>query len=235
MRNVIVTGASRGIGLAIAQKLQKSGYNVIGVARRETAAVVTAPMTFRSFDLENIAGIGQFVRGLRREFGPIWGLINNAAIGTSGILSMTRDREIERVLQVNTVSPLVMSKYVLRGMLADGQGGRIINIASIAAWAGSSGLAAYSASKAALIGATHSLARETGPAGITVNAIAPGYIDTDMTHGMDLEQRQRIIRRSALRRLADCDDVADAVEFLVSDKAKNITGTVVTVDAGSTV
>jgi len=235
MRNVVVTGASRGIGLAIAQKLRKSGYNVIAVARRQTEAIANAPIAFRSFDLEDIAGIGPFVRGLRRDFGPIWGLVNNAAIGTSGILSMARDADIERVLRVNTVSPLVVSKYVVRGMLVDGRGGRIINIASIAAWAGSSGLAAYSASKAALIGATHSLARETGPAGITVNAVAPGYIDTDMTHGMELEQRQRIIRRSALRRLAECDDVAHAVEFLVTDKAKNITGTVVTVDAGSTV
>ena len=235
MRNVIVTGASRGIGLAIALKLKKTDYNVVAVARRETAWITNASITFRSFDLADIAGIGAFVRGLRREFGPIWGLVNNAAIGTSGILSMTRDEEIEHVLQVNTISPLVVSKYVLRGMFADGQGGRIVNIASIAAWTGSSGLAAYSASKAALIGATHSLARETGPAGITVNAVAPGYIDTDMTHGMDLEQRQRVIRRSALRRLASCDDVADAVEFLIGDKAKNITGTVVTVDAGSTV
>jgi 3-oxoacyl-[acyl-carrier protein] reductase len=235
MRNIIVTGASRGIGLAIAQTLRKAGYNVIAVARSETEAIAEAAIAFRRFDLEDITGIGPFVRGLRRDFGPIWGLVNNAAIGTSGILSMTRDADIERVLRVNTVSPLVVSKYVLRGMLVDAQGGRIINVASIAAWAGSSGLTAYSASKAALIGATHSLAREMGPAGITVNAIAPGYIDTDMTHGMDFEQRQRVIRRSALRRLADCDDIADAVEFLVTDKAKNITGTVVTVDAGSTV
>lgn len=235
MRNVIVTGASRGIGLAIALKLKQAGYNVIAVARHETAGIINASITFRSFDLEDIAGIGAFVHALRREFGSIWGLVNNAAIGTSGILAMARDEEIERVLKLNTVSPLIISKYVLRGMFADGQGGRIVNIASIAAWAGSSGLAAYGASKAALIGATHSLARETGPTGITINAVAPGYIDTDMTHGMDLDQRQRVIRRSALRRLADCDDVADAVEFLISDKAKNITGTVVTVDAGSTV
>jgi 3-oxoacyl-[acyl-carrier protein] reductase len=235
VRNVIVTGASRGIGLAIAQKLQQAGYNVIAVARHETAAIANASITFRGFDLEDIAGIGAFVHALRHEFGSIWGLVNNAAIGTSGILAMARDQEIERVLKLNTVSPLIITKYVLRGMFADGQGGRIVNIASIAAWAGSSGLAAYGASKAALIGATHSLARETGPTGITINAVAPGYIDTDMTHGMDLGQRQRVIRRSALRRLADCDDVADAVEFLISDKAKNITGTVVTVDAGSTV
>ena len=233
MRNVIVTGASRGIGFAIAQKLKVAEYNVVAVARRETAAIVNASLTFRSFDLGDIGGIGAFVQGLRREFGPIWGLVNNAAIGTSGILSMTRDEQIERVLQVNTISPLVVSKYVLRGMFADGKGGRIVNIASVAALTGSSGLAAYSASKAALIGATHSLARETGPTGITVNAVAPGYIDTEMTRGMDLERRQRLIGRSALRRLAGCDDVADAVEFLISDKAKNITGTVVTVDAGS--
>jgi len=118
-------------------------------------------------------------------------------------------------------------------MMSDG-GGRIVNIASIVAFTGYSGLSVYSASKASLIGFTRSLAREVGKLGITVNAVAPGFVDTEMTRGMKEEQREQIVRRSALKRLVDVEDVANAVEFLLSDGAKNITGTVVTVDAGNT-
>jgi 3-oxoacyl-[acyl-carrier protein] reductase len=128
---------------------------------------------------------------------------------------------------------MVMSKYVVRSMMADG-GGRIVNIASIVASTGYSGLSVYSATKASLIGFTRSLAREVGRLGVNVNAVAPGFVDTDMTQSLTAEHREQIVRRSALRRLVDVDDVANAVEFLLSDKAKNITGTVITVDAGNT-
>jgi len=127
----------------------------------------------------------------------------------------------------------VVTKAAVRSMMSDG-GGRIVNIASIVAFTGYSGLSVYSASKASLIGFTRSLAREVGKLGITVNAVAPGFVDTEMTRGMKEEQREQIVRRSALKRLVDVEDVANAVEFLLSDGAKNITGTVVTVDAGNT-
>jgi 3-oxoacyl-[acyl-carrier protein] reductase len=118
-------------------------------------------------------------------------------------------------------------------MMADG-GGRIVNIASIVAGTGYSGLSVYSATKASLIGFTRSLAREVGRLGVNVNAVAPGFVDTEMTHALTEEHREQIVRRSALRRLVDIDDVANAVEFLLSDRSKNITGTVLTVDAGNT-
>jgi len=136
-------------------------------------------------------------------------------------------------VRMNTVSPIVLTKHVVRSMMADG-GGRIVNISSITAFTGYSGLSVYSATKASLLGFSRSLAREVGRIGVNVNSVAPGFIDTDMTQGMKEEQRQQIERRSALKRLADLEDVANAVEFLLSDKAKNITGTVITVDAGST-
>jgi 3-oxoacyl-[acyl-carrier protein] reductase len=141
--------------------------------------------------------------------------------------------QMERLIRLNTLSPIVMSKNVLRSMMADG-GGRIVNIASIVASTGYSGLAVYSATKASLLGFTRSLAREVGKMKVTVNAVAPGFVDTDMTRGLNDEQREQIVRRSALRRLVEVGDVASAVEFLLSDGAKNITGTVLTVDAGNT-
>jgi 3-oxoacyl-[acyl-carrier protein] reductase len=146
---------------------------------------------------------------------------------------LTPDSEIERLMRVNALSPIVLTKYVVRSMVAEGRG-RIVNISSIIGSTGYSGLAVYAATKASLLGFTRSLAREVGRMGVNVNSVAPGFVDTEMTQGLNDEHRQQIMRRSALRRLADADDVADAVEFLLSDKAKNITGTVLTVDAGNT-
>ena len=140
---------------------------------------------------------------------------------------------IEELVRVNTLSPIVLSKYVVRAMMSDGAG-RIVNVASIVGFTGYSGLSAYAATKASMLGFTRSLAREVGRLGITVNAVAPGFLATEMTHGLAGEQRQRVTRRSALRRLAEVDDVANAVEYLLSDKARNISGTVLTIDAGAT-
>jgi 3-oxoacyl-[acyl-carrier protein] reductase len=233
MRNVVVTGASRGLGLAIARRLRAAGYRVIAIARQPGDIDQDDALRFRAFDLADIAGIAGLVRGIRKELGAIYGLVNNAAIGTSGMLATMRDRDMERLMRINALSPLILSKYAVRSMMA-GEGGRIVNIASIAAFTGYNGIAAYSATKASLIGFTRSLAREVGPARINVNAVAPGFVDTAMTHGLVGEQREQVVRRSALRRLASADDVADAVEFLMGDKARNVTGTVITVDAGST-
>jgi 3-oxoacyl-[acyl-carrier protein] reductase len=141
--------------------------------------------------------------------------------------------QIEQLIQTNTLSPIVLTKYVARTMMADG-GGRIVNISSITAVTGYSGLAAYGATKSAIIGFTRALAREVGCMGINVNAVAPGFVETDMTVGLKGENLQRITRRSALRRLPEVEDIATAIEFLMGPGAKNITGTVLTVDAGNT-
>jgi 3-oxoacyl-[acyl-carrier protein] reductase len=154
-------------------------------------------------------------------------------MSAEGALGLMRTSQMEQVVRLNTLSPMVMTKYVVRSMMADG-GGRIVNIASITGVTGYSGLSVYSATKASLLGFTRALAREVGRMGVNVNAVAPGFIDTEMTHGLKDEHREKIIRRSALRRMVDVEDVADAVDFLLSDRAKNITGTVLTVDAGST-
>jgi 3-oxoacyl-[acyl-carrier protein] reductase len=243
MRNVIVTGGSRGLGLGIARKLTGAGYRVIALARTENpelqAAMQEAELVnpgsfhFVPFDLVALEAIPDMVKSLRKNHGPIYGLVNNAGMSFDGSLAMMPASRIEQLVRVNTVSPMVITKSVVRCMMADG-GGRIVNLSSITAFTGYSGLSVYSATKASLLGFSRSLAREVGRMGINVNSVAPGFIDTDMTQGMKDEQRQQIERRSALKRLADLDDVANAVEFLLSDKAKNITGTVLTVDAGST-
>jgi 3-oxoacyl-[acyl-carrier protein] reductase len=243
MRTVIVTGGSRGLGLGIARNLVEAGYQVIAIARSESEQLACAmrqkppnqknSIFFKAFDLEDTPAIAGLVKELRKEFGSIHGLVNNAGLGTSGILATMHDSQIQRIVRLNTLSPIILTKYVVRSMMTDGRG-RIVNVASIVGFTGYSGLSVYSSTKASIIGFTRSLAREVGPLGINVNAVAPGFLDTEMTESLTGQQRDQISRRSALHRLAEVDDVANAVEFLLSDKAKNITGTVLTVDAGNT-
>lgn len=243
MRSVLVTGGSRGLGLSIAKKLATAGYRVIVVARKQSeplnAAITVAKqrglgsLNFVSFDLADIEQISGLVRRLRSEFGSLFGLVNNAGVGHPGVLAMMHNSRIEDLVKINTLAPIVLTKYVLRGMMSEGDG-RIVNIASIVGFTGYTGLSVYSATKASILGFTRSLAREVGQLGITVNAVAPGFIATDMTHGMTSEQREQITRRSALKRLTDVEDVANAVEYLLSEKARNISGTVLTIDAGAT-
>jgi len=253
MLNVLVTGGSRGLGLAIASRLAACGYRVVALARSETKELraemeriasrsqcdagdrgaESGELCFRAFDLADTGAIGKLVGELRREIGPLYGLVNNAGSGSAGLLAMMRDPDIEALVRLNTLAPVVLTKYVVRTMMSE-RAGRIVNISSVTATSGYKALSAYSATKAALEGFTRSLAREVGQLGITVNAVAPGFIDTAMTHALTDAARQQIKRRSALRRMAELEDVAAAVEYLLGDKARNITGITLTVDAGNT-
>jgi 3-oxoacyl-[acyl-carrier protein] reductase len=244
MRNVIVTGGSRGIGLGIVRRLDAAGYRVCAIARtpgksgfpelgRRGGNSSQSRPSFVPFDLGSIDEIPQLVKRLRSSLGSIYAIVNNAAIGTDGTLALMHNSKIDELIRLNILSPIVLTKYVVRRMMADGCG-RIVNIASITALTGSSGLSVYGATKSALIGFTRSLAREVGPLGINVNAIAPGFVETDLTKSLDEARRQQIARRSALGRLTRTDDVACAVEFLLGSQSDGITGTVLTVDAGAT-
>lgn len=243
MLSVVITGGSRGVGLAIGKRLAAAGYQVIAIARRDSAELEAASaaiteagqgaLHFVPFDLAETKAIPDLVKRLRREFGPIYGLVNNAALGTHGLLATMHNSQIETLIRLNTLSPLILTKYAVRAMMAEGKG-RIVNITSIIGFTGFSGLAVYGSTKASMIGLTRSLAREVGRLGINVNAVAPGFMETKMTQSLDDDDRRKVASRSALRRLPQVEDVASAVEFLLSEGARNITGTVLTVDAGST-
>jgi 3-oxoacyl-[acyl-carrier protein] reductase len=227
----------------MSQRLSNSGFRVIAVARTMSAELTAAQRSanegasgaieFRACDLSKLESIAPLVKQVRNDFGPLYGLVNNAGLGTSGLLSTMRDEDIERLIRLNTLSPILLTKYVVRSMMAQREG-RIINISSIVAATGYSGLSVYSATKSSLLGFTRALAREVGQLGITVNALAPGFVATEMTHELSEAQRETIVRRSALKRMPEPVDIAQSVEFLLGDGGRNITGTVITIDAGNT-
>jgi len=239
MKLIIVTGASKGLGLAICTRLLKEGYRVMAISRSQTEAFEklqnTYPETLYStfYDFSNTEDIQDLVRGITKEHGTIYGLINNAALGHDGVLGTMHESQIRELIKVNIEAPILLTKYASRSMLMKLEG-RVINIGSIIATTGFNGLSVYGATKAALSGFTRSLSRELGKAKITVNTVAPGYMKTAMTEGLEGKKLESIQRRSPLGQLATVEDVAGTVSFLLSPDAKNITGTTITVDAGST-
>jgi 3-oxoacyl-[acyl-carrier protein] reductase len=237
---VLVTGGTRGLGLAIVARLAADGYRVIAAGRsrsddleRLQREVSDERILFAPLDLAEHATLHDAVGRIVKVHGPLYGLVNNAAVAHDGVLATLHDSEIEETIAVNVTGTILLTKYVVRAMLVSG-GGRIVNISSIIGATGFNGLSVYGASKAALIGFTRSLARELGRAGITVNALAPGYLTTGMSRGLSQEQIETIKRRTPLRRLVTVQEAAASVAFLLGPDAAMITGTVLTVDGGST-
>ncbi len=241
-QTIMVTGGTRGLGLAIARRLARDGFRVVATGRRLSPALEEAMQAataagqeihFRPLDLTERAGLHDFVQELAGTFGGLYGLVNNAAVAHEGVLATMHESQIAGLITVNVTHTLVLTKYALRPMLL-ARAGRVVNIASIIGFTGFNGLSVYGASKAALIGFTRSLAREVGRAGITVNAVAPGYLATEMSAGLDEAQRAAIQRRTPLGRWVTVDEVAGAVAFLCGPDAAAITGAVLPVDGGST-
>ena len=240
MKTVMVTGVSRGLGLATARRLLADAepYRVVGLSRTLSpafAALIEAHpdrAEFVACDVGDIGALPGMVSSLVAKHGTFWGLVNNAGVGLDGVLATMHRSDIERVLAVNLTAPIILTKYLSRGMLSAREG-RIVNISSIIASTGFHGLAAYAASKAGLEGFTRSLSRELGKRGITVNCVAPGYMETEMTTGLDVHKMESIRRRAPLG-LPEPGDAAGAIAYLLGPEAGRITGTVLTVDGGST-
>ena len=235
-KTVIVTGASKGLGLAITTLLINEGYFVVGISRSKSIIfeqLSEENKLFIQFDLNKIEDIPQLVKRVVTMVPyPIYGLVNNAGIGLQGTLMTQHASDISKILKLNLESPITMSKYVGRHMLRQ-KYGRIINVSSIIASTGFNGLSVYAATKAGLEGFTRSLSRELGQANITVNCIAPGYMQTDMTGGISQSKLDSIKRRAPLG-LPEPMHAAHAVRYLLEPSSSKTTGTTITVDGGST-
>lgn len=235
----LVTGASRGIGRAIALALGREGATVIGTATTPGGAQAVATALAEAgakgrgavLDVTDAASIEQLVADVDGREGAPGILVNNAGITRDGLLLRMKPEDWQAILDTNLSSVFRMSKACLRGMMKQRRG-RIISIASVVALTGNPGQANYAAAKAGIIGFSKSLAREVGSRGITVNVVAPGFIETDMTRALSEEQRTALMGQIALGRLGGADDIAAAVVFLASPSAGYITGETLHVNGG---
>jgi len=236
----IVTGAGRGIGHAIAVRLAKEGARVASVSRTEANAQKTADeinalrgdaAKAYAVDVADHAAVQKAAAQIFEDFGRVDILVNNAGVTRDGLSMRMSMEDWDTVVNTNLKGAFAFTQAVMRPMIKQ-RSGRIINISSIAGLTGNAGQANYSASKAGLIGLTKTLARELASRGITVNAVAPGLIETDMTTAISEEIRQAILQKVPLGKLGEPDDIAGAVAYLASPEAKYITGQVLTVDGG---
>jgi 3-oxoacyl-[acyl-carrier protein] reductase len=233
----LVTGASRGIGAAIADELASLGAKVIGTATTEAGAQAIGERLAahggvgRALDVTDGAAVEGLIEAIGKEHGAVSILVNNAGITRDQLLMRMKDEDWQAILDTNLTSVYRTSKAVMRGMMK-ARRGRIISIASVIGLTGNPGQSNYAAAKAGIIAFSKSLAREIGSRGITVNVVAPGFIDTDMTRALPEEQRNALLGQIALGRLGAADDIAKAVAFLASPSAAYITGETLHVNGG---
>ncbi len=233
----LVTGASRGIGAAIADLLAAQGATVIGTATSASGAAAIGERLAahgghgRELDVTDPAAVEALVESIAKEFGPVSVLVNNAGITRDNLLMRMKDEDWQAILDTNLSSVYRTSKAVLRGMMK-ARKGRIVNIASVIGVTGNAGQANYAAAKAGIIGFSKSLAKEIGSRGITVNVVAPGFIDTDMTRGLPEDAKTAMLGQIALGRLGSPEDIAQAVAFLAGPTAAYITGETLHVNGG---
>ena len=239
-RVALVTGASRGIGRAVACGLAADGFDLALVyagneaaAAEAVAACEAAGATARAYrcDVSDAEAVKATVDAVLADFGSVWALVNNAGVTRDGLLVRMSDEDFARVIDVNLKGAFHMTRALTRGFMRQ-RGGRVVNMASVVGLMGNAGQANYAASKAGLIGMTKSVARELAPRGVTVNAIAPGFVETDMTAVLAEGVREGYEKQIPLGRLASADEVAAVARFLVSDAASYVTGEVIRADGG---
>ncbi len=235
----IVTGASRGIGQAILVALAKANATVVGTATTDKGAEgiskcladLGAKGAGRVLDVRDAAGCAAFVDRVQEEFGPVAMLVNNAGITRDNLLARMKDEEWDEVHATDLKSVFLLSRAVLRGMMK-ARAGRIVNVTSVVGHTGNAGQANYAAAKAGIAGFSKSLAREVGSRNITVNCVAPGFIETDMTRSLAAEQVKKLVENVPLGRLGRVEDVAQAVVYLCSPGAAYVTGATLHVNGG---
>lgn len=238
--HVLVTGGSRGLGLAFVRGCLDWGYAVSTCSRTQTDAVVElvkqhpGRCQWVEADLGEPGAASRFVLRAVKGFPdvPLYGLVNSAGITGEGIHSTFPMTEVRRIVEVNLIAAIEAAREFLRLLLPVGRPGRIVNISSIIGIRGYTGLATYSATKAGIDGLTRALAREWGRTGTTVNSIAPGYLETEMSAALNLKQRHQIVRRTPMERLGTVDDVVPVLRFLLSEGAQFVTGQTLVVDGG---
>jgi 3-oxoacyl-[acyl-carrier protein] reductase len=239
-RTVVITGGSRGLGTGIAAAFLEAGDRVATCARssspqvEEWQAAHPDRFLFEEVDLSDRAAADSFVSSVVERWEVIDVLVNNAGVAREGILALFSDDDADTVVDLNLKATIHVTRVVVRRMLARERPGRVINISSIVGLSGYRGLAVYSATKAALDGFTRALARELGSTGITVNSVAPGYLRTEMSHGLDERQLEQIVRRTPAGRLGEPGDIARMVQFLAAPESDYMTGQVIVVDGGLT-
>jgi 3-oxoacyl-[acyl-carrier protein] reductase len=236
--HIIVSGGSRGLGQTLVRGLLDANYRVSTFSRRPTEFTERLAgegnFFFATADASDSPSLSAFVKSAGAKFGCPYGLINCAGVAIDGVLATMAEQSIDKLLSTNLRGMILLTKLVVRRMLVGTSRGVILNISSIIGVRGYSGLSVYASTKAGMDGMTRALARELGPRRIRVNSIAPGYLETEMTRGLDQRQREQIVRRTPLGRLGVPDDIVGPVLFLFSDAASFITGQIIVVDGGIT-
>jgi 3-oxoacyl-[acyl-carrier protein] reductase len=236
---VLISGGSRGLGLAIARSLLADGHSVATFSRKPTAEIddlvvkYDGRLVFAQCDMRETGRFRELVKDFESRIGRISALVNNAGIVSEDLLARQNEDEIEKLISVNLSGPLLLTRAALRGMMIAGRGS-IVNISSIVSVSGYKGTVAYSATKGGINAMTRALARELGGRGITVNTVAPGYMETELVAHMDPAKLKQIVRRTPLGRPGTVDDIVGVVRFLLSEEARFVTGQTIVVDGGLT-
>lgn len=239
MKWIIVTGDTGGLGSSIVKSLLNVDYGVIGISRKENENTEYFKENYSerylhiNFDLNNSDKIKELYKKQIKTIGPIYGLVNNSAFAYDDIATNANLDSLQYMFNINVMSAMMLTKYAIRDMLLHKTKGSIVHITSVCAHTGYKGLSMYAATKGALEAYSKTVAREWGEIGIRSNCVAPGFMETGMSLTLSESQKDRIYKRTSLKKETDTDSVANVVEFLLSDKAKSVTGTVMHVDSGT--